>query len=40
MTTEGALTYGDIMGMTDRERFWWLQRCIDHNEALEAKLKT
>lgn len=38
MTTEGALTHRDIMEMSDQERLWWLQRCIDRNEAIEGKL--
>ena len=39
MTTEGGLGYEALMRMTDQERLWWLQRCLDHNEAMEAKMK-
>lgn len=37
MTTEGAIGYRDVMEMSDSERLWWLQKCLDHNEAIEAK---
>ena len=39
MTTEGGISYETLMQMSDVERLWWVQRCIEHNEALEARLK-
>ncbi len=39
MTTEGGLGYRDILSMTDQERVWWLQRCIEHNDAIEEMRK-
>ena len=38
MTTEGALSYSDIMKMDEIERLFWLQKCIDHNEKQEEEM--
>jgi hypothetical protein len=40
MTTEGGMTYRDLMVMDDKERLWWLQKCIDHNEKQEEQAKS
>jgi hypothetical protein len=40
MSTEGAVTYGDVMQMDDLERTWWLQKCLDHNEEMESKIQS
>jgi hypothetical protein len=40
MTTEGGLTYRDILLMDEKERMWWLQKCIDHNEKQEEQSKS
>jgi hypothetical protein len=38
MTTEGALSYADIMRMDEVERLFWLQKCIDHSEKQEEEI--
>ena len=37
MTTQGGIPYPYALAMTDVERMRCLQRCIDHNESMEAK---
>lgn len=39
MTSEGALSYGDIMQMDEVERMFWLQKCIDHNDKNEEEME-
>lgn len=38
MTTEGGLGYRDLMTMDEKERLWWLQKCVDHNEEMQDKI--
>lgn len=39
MTTEGGVGYRDLVNMDDKELGWWYQKCVDHNEELEARSK-
>lgn len=43
MTTEGGMSYRDIMLMDEPERLWWLQKCMNHNDKIQedtSKAKT
>lgn len=40
MTTEGGLTYRDVLAMDEKERLWWVQKCLDHNEEMEERMNS
>jgi hypothetical protein len=40
MTTQGGIGYHTLMGMDDKERMWWYQKCVDYNEEMEEKTRT
>lgn len=37
MTTQGGIRLDHALAMSDAERLRWLERCVQHNEALEEK---
>lgn len=38
MTTQGGLSYHDLIRMDDMELGSWYQRCIDYNEQAEEEM--
>jgi hypothetical protein len=37
MTAEGGVTYQDVLGMDERERAWWVDKCNSINEERNRK---
>lgn len=38
MTTQGGLSYGDLIRMEDADLMGWYQKCVDYNEEMEEKM--
>ena len=36
---EGAMSYEAMMSMTDLERAWWVERSVEHQEAIEEEME-
>jgi hypothetical protein len=39
MTTEGGISLRDIVEMEESERLRWYERCISHNEKVQADIE-
>ena len=39
MTTQGGMSYQELVQMDDKERMWWYQKAVDYNEEMEEGVK-